>query len=335
MGLNSWTIHIDGYPATEIAPPSPPVIETWADGGCGSLTFDFAMSAKRSHQLLYPGALIQCFIGLSPIFSGRLKEPNRASWELIAYGHAEHARNLPALTAGGAATRDVGVAAFTARDEWAWVGADPTGVMTGTVAGDDTGPQPLGTLFDQKAEEVAKRWGVDARGRLFLRADPTSPTLLLTPDVAALGQTDEGAPSHMAGRYLAAGGGYETAFWPNGGTVTNAPTVDLTDRGELTLMQAAGILGGKLNLQAGRTAWTSGMTVHRSQLQSNGVAPFLPTLTAGDTMVQLYGIPAAFAAGTTQNVVIGKTKWDAGAPDLIYLEPVNTAPRSFEAVQAA
>lgn len=335
MGLNSWTISINGYPATEIAPPSPPIIETWADGGCGSLTFDFAMSAKRGHQLLYPGALVQCFVGLSPIFSGRLKEPNRASWELIAYGHAEHARNLPALTGAGAATRDVAVAANTARTAWSWVGADPTGVMTGVVAGDDAGPQPLGTLFDQRAEEVAKRWGVDARGRLFLRADPTSPTLLLTPDAAALGQTDEGAPSHMAGRYVTTGGVLDTVFWPSGGTVTNAPTVDLTDRGRLTLMQAGAILGGMLNLQSGRAAWTSGMTVHRSQLQVNGVAPFLPTIKAGESMVRLNGLPAAFAAGITQNVVVGKTKWDAGAPDLIYLEPVNTAPRSLESVIAA
>lgn len=329
------TITIDGYPATEIAPPSPPVYETWADGGCGSLSFDFAMSAKRGHHLLYPGALVEAFIGIRPVFSGRLSEPDRSEWSCTAYGHAAHAHKLSAFDMVGNTTRDVAVAAATARTAWGWQGADPSGVMTGVVAGDDTGPQYLGALFDQRSEELAKRWGVDARRRLFLRADPTETNLWLAPDVAALGQTEEGAVSHMAGRFLAPGGAYQTAFWPVGTQVTAIETVDLTGRGELSIIQATTILGGMLALRQARAAWTAGMTVHRSQLHSNGVPPFLPTLTAGQLRAQLVGLPAAFAAGTTQTAVIGKTRWDAASPDVIYLEPVNTAPRNLSDVIAA
>lgn len=329
------TITIDGYPATEIAPHSPPVYETWADGGCGSLSFNFAMSAKRNHQVLYPGALVEASIGMHPVHSGRLSEPDRSEWSCISYGHAAHARRLSAFDISGNTTRDVGVAATTARTAWGWRGADPTGVMTGVVAGDDTGPQTLGALFDQRAEEVGKRWGVDARARIYLRGDPTAANLWLAPDVGALGETDEGAVSHMAGRFQAPGGAYQTAFWPVGTQVFAVETVDLTSRGELSLIQATTILGGMLALRQRRAAWNAGVTVHRSQLHVNGTHPFLPTLTAGETMVQLVGLPAAFAAGTTQTSVVGKTRWDAATPDFIYLEPVNTAPRNVVDVLAA
>lgn len=336
MSLPSLRVTVDGLPLTEIAAHTPPVIETFADGGCGSLFTRLEMSPKRTHHLLYPGALVRCFLGLRPLFSGRLGEPDRSTWELRAVGHSAHARALVAMDSGGNSTRNAATALSTARTAWNFAGTDPTGVMAGIASGNSTGIQPLGTLFDQLAEQQGKRWGIDARTRLYLRADPTSPNMLLAPEVAALGQTSEGAPSNMAGRYIdATTGQLQTAFWPIGNTVTQIKTVDLTPRGQLSLTQANAILGGMLALSAKRAAWNSGMTVHQSQLHFNGVEPFLPTMRAGEVMLQLVGMPAAFAAGTTQVSVVGKTKWDAATPDYIYLEPVNAAPRDAVEVWAA
>lgn len=330
-----FSVTIDGMPATEIAKHSPIVYETWADGGCGSLTFDFAMSPKQTHHLIYPGAVVEAAIGMRRVFSGRLFEYERTTGALTAYGHASHARKLPALTSGGTSTRDVGVAANTARG-WGWLGMDPASANGGTVTGDDTGPVTLGELLDQWAEEAGQRWGVNAQRIFFRRGDPTTPSLWLNPDIAALGQTDEDVASHLAARFINTGGTISSTHRPDSTTlVTSMPTIDLTERGKLTLAQANAILDGILTRNGTRYAWTSGMTVHRSQMHVNGSEPFLPTITAGNTMVGLYGIPAASFAGTNQTAVIGKTRFDAASPDVIYLEPVSTAPRNYADIQAA
>lgn len=332
------SLSINNLPVTEIAAHTPPVFETWADGGCGSLSFALNMSPKRSHRNLYTGALVQAKIGMHPLFSGRLSEVNRSTWECVAYGHASHAERLPALAGDGSQTHNVATATTSARS-WGWVGSDPYGVVTGTVAGTDTGPLILATLLKQRADELGKRWGVNAKGQQFFRTDPTLPTMYLAPDVALLGQADEGLASHLAARYInSATSQAATAIRPSDGSipVEAMELLDFTPMGPMTETQAYVKIDGLLAKGRIKPVWTSGMTVHRSQLQTRGVAPFLPTIIAGVDMVRLFGIPAArMSGGTTTNVVIGKTKFDAATPDLIYLEPLNTAPRDFASVLAA
>lgn len=332
------SISINGLPATEIAAHTPPVFETWADGGCGSASWAFAMSAKRSHRHLYPGALVQIKVGMHPLFSGRLSEPDRSTWECIAYGHASHAERLPALDGSGNLTHNVATATTSARS-WGWVGADPFGVITGTVAGNDSGLLMLANLLKQRADELGKRWGVNAKGQQFFRTDPTIPTMYLAPDIAVLGQTDEGLASHIGARYInSTTNTVQTVVRPSDGSipVEAIEPLDFTPYGAMSETQAYVKIDGLLAKGRTQAPWTSGMTVHRSQLQVRGVAPFLPKITAGVDMVRLFGIPAArMSAGTTTNVVIGKTKFDAATPDLIYLEPLNTAPRTFADILAA
>lgn len=332
------SIAINGLPATEIAAHTPPVFETWADGGCGSLSFAFNMSPKRSHRHLRTGALVQAKIGMHPLFSGRLTDLDRSTWECVAYGHASHAERLPALAGDGSQTHNVAAATASARS-WGWVGSDPYGVITGTAAGSDTGPLILAALLKQRADELGKRWGVDARGRQFFRTDTTIPTMYLAPDVALLGQSDEGLATHLAARFInSATNIADTAIRPSDGSipVEAMELLDFTPLGPLTIAQAYVKLDGLLAKGRTKPVWTSGMTVHRSQLQTRGVAPFLPKIIAGVDMVRIFGIPAArVSGGTTTNVVIGKTRFDAATPDLIYLEPLNTAPRSFVDVLAA
>lgn len=338
MTLTSVWLTVDGMPATEIAPHSPPVWETWADGGCGSLTWDFAMSPKQMHRKLRPGALVEARVGMHPVFSGRMSEPDRTTWQCIAYGHAAHARKLPALDPVGAAVRNVAVASAKAQT-WGWVAEFPYSESVGDVAGEDTGVTMLGALFDQWATDAGQRWGVDARRQVYRRLDPTAPTLDLAPGVAALGQSDEDMASHVGARFVNVGGTISTTIRPDVTSTTlieSMQMVDLTDRGPLPLDEANTALDGILALGKSRPAWTSGMTVHRSQLQHRGVSPFLPLIRAGETMVRLTGIPTAWVQqGMNLNVVIGKTRFDAATPDQIYLEPAGTVPRNLVDVIAA
>lgn len=327
--MSIW-LRIGGYSATEIAAHTPPTWETWADGGTGSITWAFALTARSQHQALRTRTLVEVMCGPMPLARGVMTDPDRSTGEFVAYGLASDAKNFPALDAGGSNTRDIAVAINTARD-MGWQVTNPAPV-TGTAAGDATGnPVTVAQLLDDYATQTGQRWGVDHFGRVFMRPEPTSPSWLAAPDAAAFGTTSEGRATRLFGRYLDSG--TSTYLTASAGTGAPVETVDLTDRGAMTNVAATAVLQGALDLDNSRTAWTNGVTLTPDQLQTMGGTPaFLPSVRAGQLM-RSFGLSYG-SQSLALDTVIGKTRFTAGERS-IYVEPVNTAARSFADVLAS
>jgi hypothetical protein len=327
--MSIW-LRINGYPATEIAAHTPVTWETAADGGSFSASWAFALTRRSNHQALRVGALVEVLCGPLPVWTGCLSEPDRTTWECSAYGLASAAKQYLALDSFGSNTRDVGVA-ITQAQASGWQASNPQPV-SGTASGDATGnPTNLAALLDEYSEELGQRWGVDGQGRVFLQADPTTSRWLATPDASAFGSTDEDRASMLYGRFQDAGtGNYLTATAGSGAPQRD---VDLTARGGMSLAQAQAILQQMLARDLDRPAWTNGVTLQREQIQTSGGTPaFLPSVRAGQ-MVRTFGLSYG-TPGLANDVVIGKTKYTAGE-DTIYVEPVNTAARTYTDVLAS
>lgn len=325
----SFWLRIDGMPATEIAAHTAPTYETLADGGCGEASFAFAMSARSQHHALRAGARVEILAGPLPVYTGLLTEPDRTTWECHAFGLSAGLRKRIAMDGDGVTTRNLGTA-ISAAIARGWPGTNPAPV-SGTAAGDAEGnPVKVGSLLDDYAEQTGQRWGVDGLGRLYMSPDPVTPRWLFTPDAAAFGVTDEDVATFLAGKYFD-GTVVATAF---AGSGENEETVDLTDRGTLTLSAAQAILAGMM-VRSGGTKWTNGVTLSREQVTTAGGTPgALAAIRAGH-MVRAHGLSYGNVAYTPWlDVTIGKTRYTTG-DDVIYIEPVNTAPRNFTDVQAA
>lgn len=325
----SFWMRIGGYAATEIAAHTPPTWETWADGGSGTATWEFALSMHSQHQALRVGALVEVMCGALPVFSGALTEPDRTTWQCTAYGFAAIGKSFPALSDTGTATRDLQIASANAA-AMGWNVTDPTGI-TGIASGDGTGaPISVAQLWDQYAEQTGQRWGVDHKRRLYMRADPTAPTWLASPGAAAFGTTDEDDYRRIIGPYIDSTSGVEEQA--DAGSGYPVGFVDLKERGPMSLAEANAILAGALVRSRG-PKWTNGVTLTRDQLQTMGGTPaFLPAVRGGQLM-RSFGLSNASRV-LALDTVIGKTRYTAG-DEFIYIEPVNTAPRNLSDVIAA
>lgn len=335
MGNSSayWVRLAGTTPASELAPTSAPTWSTLADGGNGPASFGLGRSAKSQPHLLRPGLLMEIFKGCGRVWMGRIEDFDPNEGQVVGRGLHTDMLGVPALDGLGATTRVADTAVATARSApWNLLVTDPNAVLPvmGTATGDDTSPQMLATLLDQIGEQAGKRWGQDQNGALFFRADAeVVSSWLLAPGVARFGPTSEGQASHLVGRYQAAGGANATVTRSDpDATVIKAEMVDLTDRGTLSEAQATAILDAALAAGKSATGWVNGVTVTRDQLMTIGGNPAsLAGVRAGSrlTVIEL---------GANRSAVIGKTTYTAG-DTTIYLEPANTAPRSFVDVIAA
>lgn len=335
----SYWIRLGGrLPATEIAPHSPPTWETWADGGNGPASFEMGQSAKFQHNLLTPDALCEIFLGVKRVWFGRIEDYDRNDGSVTCRGIFTDTLGIPALD-GGAATRSVAAAVVTAVGApWNWQVVDPLGNATamGSATGDADSVLMMHELFQQIAEQTGKRVGQDASGALFFRSTPTEPRWVMAPESAAFGMTSEGMASHLVGRYVAVGGANDTVTRSVSAKVARAELVDLTPRGEMTEAQAAAILDAALASQRSRRSWVNGVELPLSRLTTiGGGFAHGAAVRAGD-MARTHGLSVVGGLGSSLALdeVIGKTRYTAGAKS-IYLEPINTAPRTFADVIAA
>lgn len=329
--MSLW-LRVGGVPATEIAAHSPPTWEMLADGGCGSASWSFALSTTSQHPALRVRSLVQIMYGPMPVYTGLLTEPDRTTWECSAYGLSASLSGYLALNASGNPTLNVAdaVGQASARPGFGWVGTNPWQVG-GTVAGDTSGgPISIGELLDRRAMELGQRWGVDGMGCLFMRSDPTVPTLMTAPGAATFSPTDENAPRRLVGRYFN-GTSYPVAY--AGGGVPEESR-DLTDRGTLTQAQAEAIVGGELS-RLGSTGWVGSTTLPREQFMTLGGNPANFVDNHAGRMLRAHGLTSNAVSSTfAQDVVIGKTTYTAGE-NVITIEPVNAAPRTLTDVVAA
>lgn len=330
--MSIW-IRIGGYPATEIAAHTPPTWETWADGGCGTASWAFAISPRSQHQALKvsdPASLVEIMCGPMQIWMGVLEGYDRTTGECTAYGLAAEARNRYALDGAGWMTRDFGVAITNAIGR-GWRVSNPAPVV-GVAAGDaDANPVSVAQLLDDYAEQTGQRWGVDGTGRLYMTPGAVEPMWVASPDSSAFGTTDEDVAGTLFGLYL------DSTLGVNATAVAGAGSpeviVDLTERGAMTNTAAVAVLNGALARDRAVTRWTNGVNLSRDQLQTfGGARAFLPSVRAGQVM-RSFGLSYSSQA-LTLDTVIGKTVYTAGE-DTIYIEPVNTAPRDLASVIAA
>lgn len=327
--MTAFWLRIGGMAASEIAVHTPPLMETWADGGSAELSWEFNLTPRSPNRVLRPGVLVELMCGPLPAWSGIMGDPDRTTWQCTAFGLAADARRYLALS-GGAATRDTAAAIANAR-ALGWQGLNFSGI-SGVAAGDTTGnPTSLGQLLDDRASEVGQRWGVDGMRRIFMRPDPTEPMWSVSPGAAAFGTTNEDSATFLAGRYLDSSTGiYQTVYVGSGAPQAD---VDLSERGSMTGTQATTILQQMLDTSRSRTAWTNGVELTRDQIQTMGGTPaFLPAVRGGQ-LTRAFGLP--YSAGVLSlDTVIGKTRHQIGS-NTIYVEPVNTAPRTLTDVIAA
>lgn len=336
--MSSFWVKLGGWlPATEIAAHSAPTWETLADGGIGDVSFQFDLSPKVQHPLLMTGVKVEVMHGAQPVATALMSEPDRVEWAIHAQGLSAQLRRVYACDNLGNPTRDLGVALATAISS-GWTSATNPDAVGGVATGDASGPQTIGDLADEVAAQQGMRWGVDGAGRVFMRADPTVATCIITPEAAAFGATDEGQATQLVARYQIAGGTYNTRIYPpalDPSTVTWHEMIDLTGRGALTLAEVDAILAGALATGKSQTRWTNGVTLDRDQVTRNGVSLVPSTLTAGVDMARAVGMSTNFTTSAPWlDVVIGKTRHTAGERT-VYLEPAGKAPRGFVDVIAA
>lgn len=328
--MNVW-LRIGGIPATEIAAHGPVTYESWADGGCGSASWSFALTVTSQHQALRVGStLVEVMCGLMPVWTGLLSDADRNTWECTAFGLASEAQKYPALDGTLANTREIG-AAIAQAQSMGWPVFNTFG-LAGTAAGEATGnPVSVAQLLTDYAEQTGQRWGVDAQRRVWMRPTPTDVSWLASPGSAAFGTTNEDRATRLLGRYLdSTTGVHQTASSGSGAPVE---TVDLSERGAMTGTAAEAILAGMLHLTHVGPAWTNGASLTSDQLQTmGGSRAFLPVVQAG-RLVRTLGLSNAVQP-LTLDTVIGKTRYTTGEPS-IYVEPVNTAPRNAVDVWAA
>lgn len=324
-------------PATAIAPHTAPTWETLANGGIGEVSFELALSSKAQHPLLSTGVKVEVMLGATPLATAEMTEPDRTTWEVKAYGLASAARRVAALDTSGNVSRDVGMVLINVTSNGWWDAKFPDEVIAGggLVSGDSSEPMMVADLLDAYCTQTGQRWGVDGSGRIYFRTDPTAPTYYIAPEAAAFGVTDEDRATQLILRYQTAGGAYATTMYPTvAPAVVIHELVDLTDRGALTEAEVHTIAAGAMKLGKSRARWTNGVTLTREQVTAGGFPAALPLVTAG-TMARATGLPAAYLTQAPWlDVVIGKTRYTAGDTS-IYLEPVNTAPRTFADVIAA
>jgi hypothetical protein len=336
-------IFVGGWPMSSIAP--------WGElHTVTRLTGDWEISwtmirdprkQLQRHHALVPGALVEVKIGPEIVAVGALTEPDWESGDMVAGGASREAEGAISFNASGETTTKPnpaidqaisrGVLNWTRKDDFgsAAIGATDTNADLKSVA----------RLLDAWAEDDDNpNWRVDRRRVLHaVEDDENDADWLITPGAGEMGAADDERIDRMFVRYLVSGGGgtLATASYPAaspaGGIERGA---DITNRGELTSTVATRIAKGVWRRMQGRSGWTNGISVNRSQVTSKGgVAANLALIKAGDSM-RLLGVPDPRGLGHQIDVVIGETDydWEAGT---IQLNPVGLAARTFEAVLEA
>lgn len=327
--MSSCWVRVGGVDGYSIGAHTAPTWETLADGGCGVASVSFTTPTRAPHNMLRQGVVFEILYGVSPIYTGVTTEFDRQSGTLHAKGLGLDLYDVLALTPAGEVTRDLGVAINQAIAAARWLGSNPLGV-TGVVEGDSTEPTSIGALLDDYCQQTGQWWGADRYGRVYLQAKPTEPSWIVSPDSAVFGETNEDAPTFLAGRYDDGTGTNKTAF---AGVPGKESSTDLTDRGVLTEAQAQGILEGML-ARRGSVAWVNSAELTSGQITTIGGTPaFLPVVRAGQLM-RSFGVGYVGFGSLALDTMIGKTTYTAGSPT-IQVEPVNTAPRTAVDVWAA
>jgi hypothetical protein len=300
---------------------------------------NFPNKTFAKHPALVYGSSVDIKLGSTPIWAGALVEPDWDAGTLTAVGAPHEAEAALCFTSGGLTTTkpNTAVDQAIARGALGWSRRDNFGTTAVGNADDATnGLTYVADLLNAWADENSSGWAVTPRRQLVINGAPVegTPKWFITPGSGVLGAADDNRVDRLFVRYTstASGNPLATASWPTatpqGGKERG---VDITSRGPLSATRAQNIAKGIWGKLGGRSGWTNGLTVDRSQVSTPGGLPArLEFIRAGHTM-RLLGVPDPRGLGHHLDVVIGDTDLDHDA-GTIQLNPVGLAKRSLEDV---
>lgn len=328
-----YGITIDGRWLSEVCGYGGATYGTLADRGLDAASFTLDPGPDGDPSIVRPDALVRIYADTEQVWMGRVESVDPSSLGVQCTSIWEDGYTIPALTSGGAMTRDVAVACLTARAApWLWQVA--IGGVTGTASGSTDQPAMVAHLLEDLAADLGVRVGVVASGAIYLRADPTTPKWIITAPIN-LGAAPA-APNVLIARYdNVTTGSYATAFTsiPASGRAVCSPIIDLTKRGPMHALEALVLLDGmRAQIRRGRT-WLTGMTVDRAQITTLGDTPAALDEVRGGDMVRIMSLTASQQSeigAPYLDVVLGRVVNSEDTPDSIYLEPIGVMPQSME-----
>lgn len=346
------TIRIDGHYAQTFGHGQVGEIEVvhrWASdgGGLHLLSFTIAAPTGYAHPALRSGALVQVLRGRRSLGWAVLSEPNRDDWTFTAdglYTEAEH------FTADGLTSpRAVVLAAISRGLQWASAGdlpdvpVSPSSETTRELA-------TVADVLNEYARQNNLRWGVDEHGVPYFAADPTEPTLALTPGVPKPATSLDDYATRVTVRYVSEvsvpeeGGTPEPiAYGLVYGVSAEKPhgirevTEDATQLGKLTQAQAQTYADELAVAYAARSSFAEAIEVRRGDLTTLHGATVEPWLGHHGKRVRHHGVLDSIGQrqrGKTLEWVVGSTTYKPGEDSLV-IAPVDLAARTLSQVQAA
>lgn len=315
-------------------------------GGCWDAAWDMAgLSRSAASRFLRRGAEVQIFLGTWPVWRGELDEMSESQGSFTARGYYRAAERFLAIDSSETPTSDlVKAIAQAIVDGWKVSQIANTPPPSG-IPSDE--PQLLHQAIDTASTAEGKRWGVDAFGQVYFAADPTTPSLILTPGQPLMGRADDSYVTTIYAEYYSALDGAPPvpsdplrvkaedadAVLEHGRSVT---FVDLKPRGVLTATDAQNIINGMLAKGRARVGFTSSLTLGANQILTLGGNPASPELVTAGQMVRVYGAvnpDGTSVSGGTVDFVIGATAHEAGSRS-ITLTPVGLEPRTLSDILA-
>lgn len=334
-------VWIDGWPMTGIAPWGGLRTTTRLTGDYQA-TWEMIRSPHKRlvrHPALRSGAPVEVKTGPAVVWVGDLTEPDWDSGQLVARGAPWEADTALALTAGGETTTkpNTAVDQGIARGALLWTRGSSFGTTAIGDADETANIKSIMSLLDAWAEDEDNDagWRV-TRDRVLLAVTDTEtdPAWFITPGSGELGAADDERADRIFVRFSDStdAGAFHTASYPASTPVGGIELgADITNRGPITPTKAGKIAEGLWRKMQGRSGWTNGLTVNRSQVTtSGGIAANLGLMKAGDAM-RLLAVQDPRGLAQHIDVVIGETDydWTAGT---IQLNPVGLAARTFDAV---
>lgn len=311
-----------------------------ADGGCENASWTMALPKRWNNPLVSTGALAEIRLGSSPLWAGLLTEPRQSEdgWAFQATGFAEILRDylcfdaafnttsIPNTAIDRAIARKLGTYGVTRLSDFgssAFGEADETDALN-----------KVGSLLDASTVAQSKRWGVDARKRVYSATDPTTPTYYLIGMPGRLGLADDDFASDIYLRYRNGVDTYATATASDSSSGHRRELgIDGTELGVMSSGKAATIVAGEVAKGRARFAQTDAVNPSSFQLvRPGGRAASLRTVAAGGVsgcMVRRFGVTDQKGRPVPYlDYVVGKTEYEDGAATIM-LSAVDLATRTI------
>ena len=319
----TYALWIDGKRAALLGAHSAPTYELNFDGGCGELGVEFV--GATAHMMIPEQADVRLVVDGWPVYAGYVSDWEPRTGALTAQGYASMPK--AALNFDGDPTRDVGQAVSAAISR-GWPVTNPDHVAhtwNGSAwipnwlpSDPDAGPLMLADALDLWAESQGYHWGVDGRGVLYARPNPTTPAYRMTPAATAFGASDAEVAHVLVGKYKTTIGSATVVH----GSGPIEVIVDLTPHGEIDAAAATATLAGALaRANSGGVTWLEGVDLTGDQLLHSTGAPTHPASVEPGAMVRASGLPVLATGSMTLDAVIGRTIYTAGSP-IVRIEPL-------------